>query len=199
MLKIVTITGPSCAGKTTLVRELLLAGNFCEVVSFTSRPQRANESNGVDYYFKSTEECRDIIHTGKAAEFIKFKDNFYGIEKAELEEKLSLNKTPLVIVEPHGLKQMRELYGKELYAIYVDAPVELLFERFLERFKNEVTICLETRSDAVMDIKYYASRLAGIKQEYDSWPMEGQYDFHIDHFTFSNKESIVSSLVNLLT
>lgn len=191
MLKIVTVTGPSCAGKTTLVRALLKTGHFCEVVSFTSRAPRAGEVEGIDYYFKSEEDCREIIHTGKAAEFISFKGNFYGIERIEIEEKFSLGKIPLVIVEPRGLEQIQKIYSKEVYSVYVDAPLKLLFERFLGRFQVEC-------SSPHVDLKYHASRIVGIRDEHKDWNIMCERDFYISSFTYDNKNDILNSLLEVL-
>lgn len=191
MFKIVTVTGPSCAGKTTLVRALIKTGHFCEIVSFTSRTPRTGETEGIDYYFKPEEDCKDIIHTGKTVEFISFKGNFYGIEKVEIEKKLSSGKIPLVIVEPHGLEQIQKIYGNELYSVYVDAPLELLYERFLGRFQVEC-------SGRHVDLKYHASRIVGIRDEWKDWNFMCSRDFYIDHFTSENEKSIINSLVEVL-
>src|SRR4051812_21915921 len=108
--RLFTLTGPSCSGKTTLVRKLLDSGHFCEVVSFTSRQPRGGEVHGVDYYFIEPKLCQALVDAGETAENVKFKDNYYGITKAEINLKLASNKTPVVIVEPKGLKQLRARY-----------------------------------------------------------------------------------------
>ena len=203
-MKIVALTGPSCAGKTTLARELFKTGHFCEVVSFTSRAPRAGEVHGVDYYFLGKEECQDIIDSNAAAEHIEFKGNIYGIEKQEIETKLSLGKIPLVIVEPHGQEQIGKMYGDEMYAVYVDAPLELLYERFLNRFKED---CIKNTLEVVssnrsplpeVDVKYHATRIVGIHDEWKNWKRICEMDFYIDHFTSDNKKSIIVSLVDVL-
>jgi guanylate kinase len=194
MLKIVTVTGPSCAGKTTLVRALLNTGHFTEVVSFTTRDPRAGEREGVDYYFKSREMVKVLEEKGLIAECTEFKGNFYGILKHEIETRLQSGKLPLVIVEAHGLEQIQCMYPEEVYSIYLDASIELLYERFLERFVEDLLSTTLTE----VDTKYYAKRLSGIQEEASTWLLKCQRDFYIDHFTEDNKDSIISSLVKVL-
>jgi guanylate kinase len=197
-MKLVSITGPSCAGKTTLAREILKDSHFCEVISFTSRSPRTDEMNGKDYYFLTREKCQQIIDANAAAEHIEFKGNIYGIEREEIETKISLGKIPLVIVEPHGLQQLNNVYGAELYSVYLDAPIELLYERFLDRFSKEVSYYSQDWSTKILDLKYHASRIKGISEERESWVEECDWNFYIDRFTSDNKKSIVDSLVETL-
>ena len=98
-----TVTGPSCSGKTTLVRQLLETGKFAEIISTTSRQPRGGEKHGVDYYFKSAKECEILAEEGCFAEHIIFKDNHYGVEIDEIERVRKTGKMPIVIVEPNGL------------------------------------------------------------------------------------------------
>ena len=192
-IKLVTVTGPSCAGKTTLVRKLLENDRFCEVISFTTRPKRAGEIDGKDYYFMDYRKAEELIIKGKTAEYTKFKSNIYGIEKREIDAKLAIGKIPLSIVEPTGLKQLRTLYTDEIFSVYVDASVTLLYQRFLERLAADI------RSGADVSIPYYALRLAGIAREAQSWKEEtNSWDFFISDFTSDNEESIISSLTKVL-
>ena len=185
-IKLVTVTGPSCAGKTTLTRRLLDTGHFTEIVSFTTREPRKGEVDGVDYYFESREWINNYANSGRIAEMTEFKGNYYGIDKQEILDKIKSGKLPISVVEPHGLKQLRELFEDNLFAIYVDAPLESLYERFLERFAKDGG-----------DPKYYAKRLVGIQEEQGSW-RDGNYDFSIDHFDKENERSMVDSLVRIL-
>lgn len=155
--KLFTLTGPSCSGKTTLVRALLKTGHFEEVVSFTSRQPRGGEKHGVDYYFLDPKMCEKLVAAGETAENIKFKDNYYGITKAEIELRFITGKTPIAIVEPRGLAQLNDSF--DVYSIYVDARLETLYTRFLSRFK-------QTENP---NIEYEARRIAAIYLEQAEW------------------------------
>lgn len=190
MIQLVTVTGPSCAGKTTLTRRLLDTGIFCEVISFTTRPSRMGEVHGKDYYFIGSEDANDLIDSGKAAEHTTFKDYVYGIEKAEIDSKIESGLIPISIVEPNGLRQLRGSYPEQTFSIYVDNPLPVLFERFLGRLVKGV---LTGKS---VDVKYQTSRLIGMVDEQKNWN-DYSYDFYISQFDSTNEKSVVDSLVKI--
>ena len=107
---IVTITGPSCSGKTTLTRMLLDTNQFSEIVSTTTRPKRTGETNGSTYHFVSHEEFRKI----EMLESIQYNGNVYGASVEEFKKQFASGKIPLVIVEPHGMKQINNKNGLTL-------------------------------------------------------------------------------------
>ena len=191
MLKLISITGPSCAGKTTLARELLKTGDFCEIVSYTSRQPRAGEVEGKDYYFRTREEILKL----DLAEHAEFKGNIYATSKEEIETRCASGKLPLVILEPHGLQQFINTYGiydstyfdimpGELFPIYIDGPRKVLVERFLRRFVE----------DTNADSEYYISRINSMLDELEQWPAQCCRSMTVSLFTEDNKESIVRSI-----
>ena len=182
--KLFTLTGPSCSGKTTLIRKLLQSGHFAEVVSFTSRQPRSGEVHGTDYYFLDSKTCEKLVAAGETAEAINFKGNWYGITKAEIQLKFSEGKTPIVIVEPNGLKQLRETFS--LYTTYVDAKLETLYTRYLSRFKQYEN----------PNIEYEAKRIAGLYLEHKEWPAKvGDVDFYINEYRPDNEAEIQAKLI----
>lgn len=193
MTKLITITGPSCSGKTTLVRKLLALDDspFVEITSFTSRQPRQGEIDGVDYHFKSVEECEHLIDHRLTAEHIKFKDCYYGIEKREIDAKLNSGKTPVVIVEPKGLRQLNKNY--DCFSVYVDSNLNTLYNRFLTRFRG--------MPDA--DIKYEAKRLETIQNELMTWYDEctevNKICMHIPIFDNESEERVIQHLVGAST
>jgi guanylate kinase len=185
--KLFTLTGPSCSGKTTLIRKLIDTGHFCEVVSFTSRQPRGGEEHGKDYYFLDAKLCEQLVANGETAEAIKFKDNWYGITKSEIDLSFLSGKTPIVIVEPKGLRQLRSTY--DCFSVYVDCDLETLYTRFLSRFK-------QTENP---NIPYEAKRVGSIYLEQKEWPGKVRETGEIDFFTtfYEGKEQeVVDTVVN---
>lgn len=178
------MTGPSCSGKTTLIRKLLETGHFAEVVSFTSRQPRTGEKHGVDYYFLESKLCEKLVDAGETAEAIKFKDNWYGITKAEINLKFNEGKSPIVIVEPNGLKQLRQNFN--VFTTYVDAPLELLYTRYLTRFKQYEN----------PDIAYEARRISSIYLEQKEWLEKcGVVNYLVKEYTAQTEAQIIAKLV----
>ncbi|MFS0905863.1 guanylate kinase [Priestia aryabhattai] len=109
-MAIFTITAPSGAGKTTLVKALQSYKAWSEGVSTTTRKPRDGEVEGVAYYFKSEREFTQIDARHELAEVVEYDGNLYGITKAEIERVQKLSKHIVIIIEYEGYKQIKKLY-----------------------------------------------------------------------------------------
>lgn len=163
--KILTITGPTCSGKTTLLKALEETGRFQALVGFTTRKPRAQEIAGVDYHFLTVEEARNLIENGKAVEHVFYNGNYYGILASEIERAEASGKIPAVILEPGGVVQFQQLFGEKIFPIFIYSPLSVLLSRYLSRF------ALDTNAD----LSYYVKRLEGLIHEYADWDYGKQY------------------------
>jgi guanylate kinase len=106
MGRLLTITGPSAGGKSTLNKYLNDTGKFYSVVSHTTRQQRVGEVDGVDYHFVTDDEFNR--ESGDLIERIKFHGNHYGAVRKELEKAWATGRTPVLVLDPSGLEQTSE-------------------------------------------------------------------------------------------
>jgi guanylate kinase len=121
------ITGPSGAGKTTVMRQCMTN----EVGSITSRTTREGEVQGVDYLFVSKEEFKELIAFDELAEWTEYAGNYYGTTKDELQSKLE-NGHAYVICDNHGFKQFADVYDNVVSIfLYADEDdcVDNMFDR----------------------------------------------------------------------
>jgi guanylate kinase len=127
------VTGPSGAGKGTLIERVL--PRFPELavaVSATTRPQRPSEHDGSHYYFLSREEFDRRIEAGEFLEWVDYVGNRYGTLLAEIERLRAEGKAPLLELETEGAQRVkRKLEGS--VTVFVTAPVEELERRLRER------------------------------------------------------------------
>lgn len=133
---LVTITAPTCSGKSYLLNKLTNRGIFERVVSTTTRTPRQGEQEGIDYYFISPTDSRDMEKAGAFFELIEFNGIRYGVTNSEMKRVMSGGKPPVVILEPNGL----EIYqrkcaenGWDIFKIYVHVVESLRLERLLQR------------------------------------------------------------------
>jgi guanylate kinase len=105
-----TITAPSGAGKTTLVKALEAYRAWVEGISTTSRIIRDGEVEGKSYYYKSKAEFIEMDERAEFAECVEYDGKFYGITKEEIKRVQSISKHVVIIVEYNGYKQIKELY-----------------------------------------------------------------------------------------
>jgi len=127
------VTGPSGAGKGTLIARVL--PRFPELavaVSATTRPQRAGEQDGVHYYFLSRVEFDRRIAAGEFLEWVDYVGNRYGTLQSEIDRLREAGKAPLLELETEGaLRVKRRVEGA--VTVFVTAPVEELERRLRER------------------------------------------------------------------
>jgi guanylate kinase len=134
--KLVIISAPSGAGKTTIVKHLLDSGlNLSFSVSATTRSLRGNEKDGVDYFFLSVPEFRRRIENGEFVEWEEvYKDLLYGTLKCELERIWAEGKYVLFDVDVEGGITLKKKFGTDSIAIFVMPPsVNELENRLVKR------------------------------------------------------------------
>jgi guanylate kinase len=134
--KYIIVSAPSGAGKTTIVRRLMQAGLNLEFsVSAASRPPRANEINGKDYYFLSIEEFREKISNGELLEWQEvYKDNYYGTLKREVERIWNRGHHVLFDIDVQGGMNLKKLFPDISLSIFIMPPsLEELGKRLRHR------------------------------------------------------------------
>jgi len=103
------VSAPSGTGKTTVVEQLVRIVPTLEMSrSYTSRPPRANERDGVDYNFVSRQEFEDRIVRGDFLEHADVFGNYYGTGKAETEARLASGRDLVLVIDVQGARQVRE-------------------------------------------------------------------------------------------
>jgi guanylate kinase len=151
--KLVIISAPSGAGKTTIVRHLLQSGlNLSFSISATTRPLRGNEEDGVDYFFLSVPEFRRRIEKGEFIEWEEvYKDVLYGTLKCELERIWTAGKNVLFDVDVEGGITLKNKFGTDSIAIFIMPPsVQELENRLVKRGTDtpeKIRVRLEKASD----------------------------------------------------
>jgi guanylate kinase len=134
--KLIIISAPSGAGKTTIVKHLLDSGLNLEFsVSATTRSIRSNETNGRDYYFLSLGEFRKRINNNEFVEWEEvYKDHLYGTLKSEIDRILTKGNHVLFDVDVTGGINLKKIFGKDSISIFIKPPsVEELEKRLIKR------------------------------------------------------------------
>ena len=122
--KIIIITAPSGAGKTSITRYLM---HEFPVLSFSvsaaTREARGNEKEGVDYYYMSTETFKEKIKNKEFAEWeMVYEGKYYGTLKSELQRIWSLDKVPVLDIDVKGAIHIQQQYPVNTLSIFVEPP-----------------------------------------------------------------------------
>lgn len=134
--KILIITAPSGAGKTSITHFLMKDFPVLAFsVSAATRNPRENERDGVDYYFISIEEFKQKIKEKDFAEWeMVYEGKYYGTLKSELKRIWSMGKVPVLDIDVKGALHVQQQYPVNTLSIFVEPPsVDALKARLLSR------------------------------------------------------------------
>ena len=131
---LVVVTGPSGAGKGTLIRELLERVPAVEVtVSATTRERRPGEEDGREYHFLTPQEFLDRIERNEFLEQVRYVSGHrYGTLPSELERIRANGHVPLLELETEGALRVKEQDPRAV-TVFVSAQVDELERRLRER------------------------------------------------------------------
>lgn len=157
MGKLIILTAPSGAGKTTIARHLLATfDNLAFSVSATTRAQRPYEVDGKDYYFISPEKFRQLIQENAFVEWEEVYENqFYGTLKSELKRLWAAGKHVVFDVDVKGALNLKKQYPTQTLAIFVKPPSpEILVQRLRQRSTESEESLQKRIAKAAAELKY---------------------------------------------
>jgi guanylate kinase len=134
---VVVVTGPSGAGKGTLERVLLERLPDLELaVSATTRPRRASERDGREYWFISDEQFTQRVAAGEFLEWVPYVSGHrYGTLRSEIDRIQEAGKVPLLDLEIEGALHVRDTVDGAV-TVFVDAPT---FDELERRLRDRAT------------------------------------------------------------
>jgi guanylate kinase len=145
--KIIIITAPSGAGKTSITHFLLdhMSG-LAFSISATTRQKRPHETNGRDYYFISEAEFKQKINNHEFVEWeMVYEGKYYGTLYSELERIWSQDKVPMLDIDVKGAIHVQQQYAGHALSIFVRPPSLGELQRRLETRGTETMETLEAR------------------------------------------------------
>ena len=132
--KLVVISAPSGTGKTTVVKRLLeKIPNVVASVSFTTRPMRENENEGVDYFFVDKREFLTMVDNNEFIEHATVFGNYYGTEKESLSNNLKKGVNVILEIDWQGAQQVKEKLPYCIMIFLIPPSKEVLLARLRNR------------------------------------------------------------------
>ena len=136
--KVIIVSAPSGAGKTSIVRHLLeQVPDLKFSISATTRPKRDYEIDGKDYYFLTPEQFKERLANDEFLEWQEvYADQFYGSLKSEVERIWSNGQAVIFDVDVLGDLNIKKFYGDEALSVFIEPPT---MEELENRLKNRGT------------------------------------------------------------
>src|SRR3970282_654663 len=127
---LVVISGPSGVGKDSVLQRMKDRGlPFHFVVTATTRPQRLEEKEGVDYIFVGREEFAEMIEKGGMMEYALVYGEYKGIPKAQVRKALTSGKDVVMRVDVQGAATVRKISPEAILVFLTTSSEEELVER----------------------------------------------------------------------
>ena len=105
------VSGAAGTGKDSVVKALRTAHPEIEkTVSATTRAPRPGEQEGVDYYYRSVEQFRQLIDTDQVVEHNFYNGNYYGTLREEVDKRLEAGKLVVLVIDVHGAANIRRMF-----------------------------------------------------------------------------------------
>lgn len=145
--KILIITAPSGAGKTSVTTHLLrLFPQLTFSVSAATRQPREKEINGTDYYFMTLDAFKQKIQGNEFIEWeMVYEGKYYGTLKSEMQRIWNSNKIPVLDIDVKGAIHVQQQFPKNTLSVFIEPPSIEELKRRLQGRGTETKESLEAR------------------------------------------------------
>jgi guanylate kinase len=155
--KIIIITAPSGAGKTSITHHLMQTfPQLTFSISAATREARGVEKNGVDYYFMSMEDFKHKIQHNEFVEWeMVYEGKYYGTLKSELERIWNENKVPILDIDVKGAIHVKQQYPDSAITLFIEPPsVNELKNRLESRGTESASSLADRVNKAAYEISF---------------------------------------------
>ncbi len=152
-----TISAPSGAGKTSLVKALLekRAASVAVSVSHSTRPKRPGEIDGAAYHFVALAEFEEMVEAGKFLEHARVFDNCYGTARSSVDSLLASGKHVILEIDWQGARQVKAKLPDTVGIFILPPSRELLEQRLRARGTDDAATIERRMRDADREMSHY--------------------------------------------
>lgn len=151
------VAAPSGAGKTSLVKALLQKDPAIRLsVSYTTRPPRPGEADGVDYHFVDVDAFRAMAARGEFLESAEVYGNYYGTSQAWISAEIAAGRDILLEIDWQGAAQVKRHFPEAVTVFILPPSLEALRERLSGRGQDSAEVIERRMAAAREDISHAA-------------------------------------------
>ena len=128
--RLLVVSGPSGAGKDTVVKYLMEAHPEIEIsVSATTRAMRPGEAEGVNYYYMTNAQFEEKLARGEILEHVNYCGKYYGTPKSEVDRRIAAGTTVVLVIEVVGAANIKRMYPESTLVFILPPSMEELAAR----------------------------------------------------------------------
>lgn len=163
------IAAPSGAGKTSLVAALIKKErDIVHSISYTTRPMRPKEQQGINYNFVSVDTFTQMIEDNLFLEWAQVFQHYYGTSRQSIEKQLQEGLDVILEIDWQGAAQIKKLFPESISIFILPPSREVLRDRLHERRQDEQAVIDHRMSKASSEIEHY--------QEFDYLIINDDFD-----------------------
>lgn len=183
--KLFIYTGPDGSGRKTIAKMVATAFDMETVLSYTTRPPRHYEQDGVDYHFVSEENFNKLKDNDEFLESVDIDGIHYGIREEDIVKAFENHNLVYLTLNPEGTEKLKDMYGDKVMRFFIFADRDTVIARH------------EARKDTEEDIKRhlahydetmaYKNHCEHVFENYDSPQVSYQVSEVIEAFLDRNR------------
>lgn len=154
---LLVVSGPSGAGKGTIcsmLREQLPDLGYS--VSVTTRQPRTGEIDGVNYFFKTVDEVKEMISRDELLEYAEVYGNYYGTPRDYVMKQLEAGKDVLLEIDIQGALQVKKRFPEGVFVFIVPPSLDELSARIYKRGTDSEDVIKRRLASAASELTYAA-------------------------------------------
>ena len=145
---LIVVSGPSGAGKGTIIKEIKnLIPDISYSVSVTTRAPREDEVDGKDYFFRTYEQFKEMMHENAFLETAEVYGNYYGTPKSYVEKLMKSGRDVILEIDTVGAKNVKKQFP-EAVLIFIAPPTSKDLAARLQKRGTESTSVMNKRLQA---------------------------------------------------
>lgn len=151
-----TVSAPSGAGKTSLVKALVESNpEVCVSISHTTRPIRPGEKDGVNYHFVDHAAFEQMLEEGAFLEYARVFGNLYGTSQRWVEETLTQGMDVILEIDWQGAAQVRKLMPGTVSLFILPPSLASLRQRLTGRGTDDPAVIEARMNEAISEMSHY--------------------------------------------
>ncbi len=154
---LLVVSGPSGAGKGTICQ--ILRDKLPELgysVSVTTRQPRVGETDGVNYFFKTVEQVKEMIAKDQLLEYAEVYGNYYGTPRQYVMDLLNAGKDVLLEIDIQGALQIKKRFPEGVFVFIVPPSLDELSARIYKRGTDSEDVIQRRMASAASELTYAA-------------------------------------------
>ena len=156
---LIVLSGPSGAGKDAVLTKMKeLNYPLTYITTVTTRPQRANERDNVDYHFVSVERFQEMISCNQLLESANVYGNWYGVPKAAVKQALDKGQDVIVKVDIQGAATIKKILPEAVFIFLMPPSMEELATRLRQRHTESalnLALRLKTAEEEIKQLSLF--------------------------------------------